>query len=91
MGGLDPARGMKTARSAEVLESLLLWLNERMAPEGVVIEADTPLFKGLIDSIRIRELIAWTEREVGRTIPDHQILMQNFSTPRRIAEVYADT
>ncbi len=91
MGGGDPARGMTAPRSAQVLESLLLWLNERMAPEGVTIEADTRLFEGVIDSIRILELIAWTEREVGRTIPDQQILMDNFSTPRRIAEVYAVT
>ena len=81
---------MSTRPSTRVMEALLLWLNERMAPQGTLIEADTPLFEGLIDSMRVLELIAWTEREVGRTISDEQILMDNFSTPRRIAEVFTE-
>jgi acyl carrier protein len=70
-------------------DSMVLWLNQRIAPAGVVIDPDTELFAGgLIDSLRILELIAWTERATGRTIPDRQIRMDNFRTPRRIAEVF---
>lgn len=69
---------------------LTTWLNATVAPPGVTIHADTPLFEGgLIDSIRILELIAWTERETGRNIPDRMIRMDNFRTPDRIAEVFA--
>lgn len=69
---------------------LLDWLNAKLAPRGVVIDADTPLFEdGLIDSIRVLELIAWTERAAGGEIPDTMIRMDNFRTPRRIAEVFA--
>jgi acyl carrier protein len=68
---------------------LVRWLNRRLAPPGFVIEADTELFAdGLIDSIRILQLIAWTERATGRAIPDEHIRMDNFSTARRIAETF---
>lgn len=90
MGGSREAGRLSTKSRARVIEALVLWLNESFAPEDIVIEADTELFKGgLIDSMRILELIAWTERETGRKIPDEQILMDNFGTPRRIAEVFA--
>lgn len=71
------------------IERLLDWLNRKLAPPGVRIEADTPLFSGgLINSIRILELIAWTERATGRTIPDLMIRMDNFHSVRRIAEAF---
>lgn len=69
---------------------LVAWLNHRVAPPGAVIEADTPLFAGgLINSLRILELIAWTERALGRTIPDVMIRTDNFASARRIAEIFA--
>jgi hypothetical protein len=78
-----PALGAFTAE-------LLAWLNARFAPEGPSIGADTPLFaSGLVNSLRILELIAWTERATGREIPDAQIRMDNFGTARRIAERFA--
>lgn len=68
---------------------LLEWLNRKLAPPGTRVEADTPLFAGgLIDSIRILELIAWTERATGRTIPDQMIRMDNFHSARRITQVF---
>ena len=49
----------------------------------------TPLFAdGLIDSIRILEIIAWVEQAIGRQIPDAQIRMDNFFSVERIAEVF---
>ena len=71
------------------LDELVAWLNRRMAPPGVEIAPDTPLFRGLIDSMRILELIAWTERASGERISDSMVRMDNFQTPRRIAEVFA--
>lgn len=65
------------------------WLNARLVPRDVVVDASTPLFEsGLIDSIRILKLIAWTERALGRVIPDEQILMENFRTVERMAETF---
>jgi acyl carrier protein len=72
------------------VEAMLDWLNGKLAPPGVRIDADTPLFRtGLIDSIRILELIAWTERATGRLISDRDIHMDNFRTVARIADVFA--
>lgn len=73
------------------LDDLVLWMNRRIAPSGALIEADTALFaSGLLDSMRILLLIAWTERAIGREIPDEQIRMDNFETPRRIASVFVE-
>lgn len=79
-----------TPRLRFVIE-MLEWLNRKLAPPGVTIEADTPLFRsGVINSIRILELIAWTERATGRTIPDREIRMDNFQSVGRIADVFVE-
>lgn len=70
------------------MNALSAWINRRLDPARPV-GPDTPLFDGLIDSIRILELIAWTERETGRRIPDTMIRMDHFRTVRRIAETFA--
>ena len=43
----------------------------------------------VINSIKILELIAWTERATGRVVPDALIRLDNFATAQRIAEVFA--
>lgn len=79
-----------TTDPATFLLELLAWLNGRFAPDGPPILADTRLFAdGLIDSLRVLELIAWTERAIGHEIPDNVIRMDNFATPARIAELFA--
>jgi len=66
------------------------WINRTLAPAGVVVDADTPLFaNGLINSIGILKLIAWTEHATGQHIADASIRMDNFRTVRRIADVFA--
>ena len=66
------------------------WINRTLVPPGVVIDVDTPLFaNGLINSIRVLKLIAWTEHALGIRIPDARIRMDNFRTVRRIAETFA--
>jgi len=75
---------------AAMLRDLLAWLNERFAPEGPPIVATTPLFAGkLIDSLRILELIAWTERAIGREITDGEIRTDNFASAARIVDTFA--
>jgi len=79
------------ASSRAVFEAeLVAWLNLRFVPHGPAIAADTPLFVGgLLNSIRILDLIAWTERAIGREIPDAQIRTDNFGTAARIAARFA--
>lgn len=71
------------------VETMLDWLNRKLAPPGITIDAETPLFRtGIINSIRILELIAWTERATGRSIAEREIRMDNFQTVARIADVF---
>ncbi len=72
-----------------VADELTLWLNHRFAKPGMRIERSSQLFaERLIDSIRILDLIAWTERALGRQIADVDIRMDNFLSAERIAEVF---
>ena len=74
---------------AAFVADMVAWIARRLVPAGAAITSDTPLFAGgLINSIRILELIAWTERAIGRVIPDTQIRMDNFRSVRRIADVF---
>ena len=87
----DPstALGMTTPREA-LEQGLVAWLNERFAPDGPLIHADTLLFSGgLLDSLRILELIAWTERAIGRPIADGDIRTDNFASAARIVDTFA--
>lgn len=70
---------------------LVAWLNRRLAPPGMTITPATVLFEGrLIDSVRILDLIAWIERTTECQIPDSRIVMNNFRTPERIADVFLE-
>jgi hypothetical protein len=94
---IDPITDLRTEGAEpdtlrpRFIQDMLEWLNRRLAPPGVMIDADTPLFRGgIINSIRILELIAWTERSTGRTVADRDIRLDNFCTVRRIAEVFVE-
>jgi acyl carrier protein len=77
-----------TPRAQFVLR-MLAWLNEDVAPKGVHVDAETPLFSTrLLDSLRVLELIAFTEQSIGLPIPDSHIRMDNFQTVARIAAVF---
>lgn len=76
-------------RRAEFVACMLAWLNSGVAPAGVEVRADTLLFATrLLDSLRVLELIAYTEQAIGTTIPDSQIRMDNFQTVARIAAIF---
>ena len=71
------------------ITDMVTWLRVRLAPTEILITADTPLFAhGLMDSIRVLELIAYTERAIGSVIPDSRIRMDNFRTVVRICDVF---
>jgi acyl carrier protein len=66
------------------------WINGTLVPAGVTVDADTPLFaNGLINSIRVLQLIAWTEHALDVRIPDARIRMDYFRTVRHIADAFA--
>ena len=74
---------------AQFVLRMLAWLNEEVAPRGVSVNAETPLFSTrLLDSLRVLELIAFTEQAIGQPIPDSHIRMDNFQTVGRIAAVF---
>jgi len=76
-------------RQEEFTSRMVIWLNEELAPKGVRIDADTLLFATrLLDSLKVLELIAFTEQAIGRPIPDSHIRMDNFQTVARIATVF---
>jgi acyl carrier protein len=78
-----------SARQEEFAREMLAWLNDEVAPRGVRVDADTPLFATrLLDSLKVLELIAFTEQAIGRAIPDSHIRMDNFQTVARIAAVF---
>jgi acyl carrier protein len=74
---------------AQFVLRMLAWLNEEVAPRGASVNAETPLFSTrLLDSLRVLELIAFTELAIGQPIPDSHIRMDNFQTVARIAAVF---
>jgi acyl carrier protein len=78
-----------TDRQREFVHAMLAWINPQLAPKGVEVEVDTLLFATrILDSLKVLELIAFTEDAIGRTIPDTQIRMDNFQTVGRIATVF---
>ena len=77
------------SQRADFVAAMLAWLNEELAAKGAEISAETPLFATrLLDSLKVLELIAFTEQEIGRAIPDSHIRMDNFQTVARIAAVF---
>ena len=78
-----------STRRQDFAREMLAWLNDEVAPKGVRVDADTPLFATrLLDSLKVLELIAFTEQAIGRAIPDSHIRMDNFQTVARIAAVF---
>ena len=78
-----------SSRREEFTNQMLVWLNDEVAPKGSRVDADTPLFATkLLDSLKVLELIAFTEQAIGRAIPDSHIRMDNFQTVARIAAVF---
>jgi acyl carrier protein len=68
----------------------IAWINATLLSGGLTVDADTPLFaNGLINSIRVLHLIAWTEHALGMRIPDTRIRMDHFRTVRDIADTFA--
>lgn len=54
------------------------------------VDVDTYLFEtGLVDSLRILQLIAFIEVRTGRAIPDRDVVMEHFRSARAIAAKFS--
>jgi acyl carrier protein len=59
---------------------------ELVGPGVGPIDEETYLFdEGLVDSLKILQLIAFIEMQTGHEIPDRDVVMANFRTVRTIA------
>lgn len=57
-----------------------------LSGSGMRVTADTPLFEhGVLDSMKVLDLIAFVEAETGRPLPDSAIRLANFRTAATIA------
>ena len=74
--------------NAPDLEERLLQFvrTELLGGRTLAVDANTHLFAdGLIDSLKIVQLIAFLELQIGRDIPDTEIVMKHFRTVRTMA------
>ena len=66
-------------------EVLAFVRGDLLKEKHVTIDADTYLFDdGLVDSLGILTLIAFLELRIGRSIPDQEVVMENFRSVRAI-------
>ncbi|CAN5705235.1 hypothetical protein BH23GEM9_BH23GEM9_17070 [soil metagenome] len=87
--GMSARTERGTCARSVFISATLEWLHRRLLPPDVRIDADTQLFEeGVIDSMGILRLIAWTEHAGGCVIADEHIRMDNFHSVRRIAETF---
>jgi acyl carrier protein len=83
-----PARPAVDAQAFE--KGLVEFINARLVPEGKgVVTADSQLFEeGLINSIKILDLMAYVEKQIGHKIPDKLVIMKNFRSARAITTTF---
>ena len=74
------------------MNDLLNFVNQELLRESQYkVDAHTPLFDdGLVDSLKILQLIAFVEAKTGRTIPDREVVMANFHSVKTIANYFFD-
>ena len=87
-------RDLPADERVSVLEGRLLAFVRRdlLGTRPVTIEPETYLFDvGLIDSLKILRLIAFLEIQIGREIPDEDVVMKHFRTVRAMARHFGGT
>lgn len=77
---------------ATLRDGIVAFVNARLLPpDRPRVSGDTPLFEdGVLDSMRVLDLIAFVEAETGRQLPDSLIRLANFRTPATIAATALD-
>lgn len=87
----DDLAGAKALDSKTFETDLLGFINTTLVPAGKgSVGAETALFDdGLINSIKILDLIAFVEKSLGVRIPEKLMVMKHFRSPRAITTTFA--
>jgi acyl carrier protein len=67
------------------------FVRTRLLPPGddTPVHAETPLFEcGVLNSLRILDLIAFVEKTLDARLPDKAIRLKNFRSVRAIADAF---
>ena len=73
-----------------IFEDRLKEFVRAIAGDSIAIRKNTPLFEsGLIDSMRILDLIVLIEDEIGRRISDDEIALASFRTIDAICSTFS--
>ena len=78
---------------SDLADTLLAFVRQDLLrAREVDLDADSYLFEqGLVDSLGILRLIAFLELQIGRSIPDHEVVMEHFRSVRAIADRFGPT
>jgi len=69
---------------AAISDKLLAFLNEARQPLPPLNDADEPLH---LDSLALMRLVSFLESEVGYTVEDEELTLQNFESLRSISNL----
>ena len=74
---------------AQVTANLVRFANTELVPgSGGVIESDTPVLEmGILDSLSMVALLTYIQTHVGVSIPDEEVLPENFETLGKLGEL----
>ena len=81
---------MSRARRKAFEESLAAFVTDLTARKGGrAVRVSTPLFAaGLLDSLKILDLICFVEAALGIRIPDHRVTLANFKSIQAISDAF---
>ena len=69
---------------AAISDKLLEFLNEARQPLPPINDADEPLH---LDSLALMRLVSFLESEVGYTVEDEELTLENFESLRSISNL----
>jgi acyl carrier protein len=70
----------------DIPDKLMDFLNESRQPLPPINDADEPL---RLDSLAMMRLVSFLEAEVGYTVEDDELALQNFESVRSISQMLA--
>ena len=87
----DELAGAKALDRGRFEQDLVKFINTVLVPsDKPAVQADSLLFKeGLINSLKILDLIAFVEKSIGVRVPEKYMVMEYFQSPAKIATTFA--
>jgi acyl carrier protein len=73
-------------------ESLVAFVTELAAHKARrPVRLNTPLFtSGILDSLKVLDLICFVESALGIRIPDHRVTLENFKSIKAISDAFCN-